>query len=685
MQNSISSKVIFSFLLLLIPLQLAQAQEEEEEFLLRETEREFRHGLIDAETTIEVLSRRSESARQAMGVITVINRREIELFGANNLYEVLDRVVASYSLGSLLFSRNQMSMRGDVNGNFSNRIAVLLNGRPTWGSASEGVDYVMMLSLPLEIVERIEIHRGPGSLYHGSAAFIGAINIVTKRPYESHEITASAGGGSNDALFTSWAGGISNIGGKQNPRRDERISAYGGLRYYDETGYPVTLYNPLSTGEPSLEYDMFYKVQSGFLELDYKGLRINALFARSQITTIDDPLLGEQTPETMDADKYYLNIGYYKRFSEGWSVNVNAGYIKDTASVDNLSENEGFIVEQQGDLEIIDSEDFIFEGSLNGNLLENLQFTVGSEVKYISGGEAQYSFLRSYQDWVWRGYMDARYSLTSYFHLFAGLQLQDFEDLDADILTPKIGLMLDILPSTSLKLLYGYATRDPSKIESRLIFNQRVGAIGRPERIRTFETQLSSRFEDVHFSATYFYSRYLDQIVPVVEDIYFLGWENDDLEMTTLGFEIEAQYAALENFYINTSYGYVENRRLTETPGLVEIGFTHAPTYFFKAGVAYFIPRKFNIGLFASYYSKPKAIDTLIEDSSNPVPGEYTWMTLKADWHITSSLKLGLYLTNLTDEEVRWPDSANNILNSIPGKGGRSAYLTATFRLGEFY
>jgi outer membrane receptor for ferrienterochelin and colicins len=654
--------------------------QEEEEYLLRETEQEFRHAIIASDTDIEVVSRHRESARQAMGVVSVINRREIELFGANNVYEIIDRVVGSYSLGTPLLTLNQISMRGDVNGNFSNRIAILLNGRPTWGSASEGVDYVLLLGLPVEIIERIEVHRGPGSIYHGSSAFIGAINIVTRRPWEENELTVTGLGGSHNAMGASFAGGVANVEGKQNPSFQDRISFYGGAKYYGEDGFSRQVYIPFADDGKSADYTLFNRNQGVFAEVLFKGLSINALYARSRISSYDSPL----NSNWMDGEKYFINAGFYRKLSDGWNMSLNATFFRDTAKTDFITDENDVPIVDGDEFEIIDSEDWVFEGHLNGRILDNLEFTLGTEARRISGGNARYSYLKPYDTWFTRTYMDARYSLTGYLHFFAGLQIQDFDELDTTLLTPKVGAMVDILPSTSLKMMYGYATRKPSQLESRLIFAEENTA-DKAERIRTFEAQLTSRFEDVHFSATYFYSRYLDRIIPIADEESFLGWMNDLYDMTTLGFEIEWQYAALDNLYITGSYGYVENRQETFVPGLFAIGFSQAPTYFVKGGVSYFVPRHFSIGIFNSYYSKPREVAPLFEDPINPFPAEYDFMTINASYHFGDNFKISLYVTNALDEAVYWPDIANQLMNSIPGHKERSFYFTTTIRLGDFY
>jgi len=71
-------------------------------------------------------------------------------------------------------------MRGFRNPNayLSDKIKVMLDGVAVNTEAYGAAGFVM--DMPIELIERIEVLRGPGSTMYGSGAFYGAVNIITK-------------------------------------------------------------------------------------------------------------------------------------------------------------------------------------------------------------------------------------------------------------------------------------------------------------------------------------------------------------------------------------------------------------------------------------------------------------------------------------------------------------------------
>src|SRR3990172_4429216 len=62
---------------------------------------------------IEGVSKKEETLSESPGIVDVITARDIEQFGAKNLYEVLERATSLYMTGSFLFPRNVASIRSE--------------------------------------------------------------------------------------------------------------------------------------------------------------------------------------------------------------------------------------------------------------------------------------------------------------------------------------------------------------------------------------------------------------------------------------------------------------------------------------------------------------------------------------------------------------------------------------------
>jgi vitamin B12 transporter len=100
--------------------------------------------------------------------------------------------------------------RGDpaeisIRGSTSSQVVVLLDGVRLNTAQTGGVD---LSTLPVELLERIEVSRGGGSVQTGSDAIGGVVNLVTRRPGGAPRTTASFSAES----FGTFAGSATHSG-----------------------------------------------------------------------------------------------------------------------------------------------------------------------------------------------------------------------------------------------------------------------------------------------------------------------------------------------------------------------------------------------------------------------------------------------------------------------------------------
>ena len=141
-------------------------------------------GLLSLEELMSVqvtsTSRRAEDQNLAAGIITVISSQEMQQYGARHLRDVLDRVVGTQLLGSHQDYHSKTSMRGFNSSHHEGHVLLLLNGRPVRQATDGGLNSDFYLGFPINIIDHLEIVRGPGSVVYGSNAVTGVINIIMK-------------------------------------------------------------------------------------------------------------------------------------------------------------------------------------------------------------------------------------------------------------------------------------------------------------------------------------------------------------------------------------------------------------------------------------------------------------------------------------------------------------------------
>lgn len=129
--------------------------------------------------------------------VSVIGAEQIEQSGAQQVVDVL-RHLAGVNVVDMLGNGRQA--RVDVRGAGINADAstlILVDGRRINGVAMFSTDWT---TIPVERVARIEIVRGPGSVFYGNQAVAGVINIITKRGTVEKELRLGFDAGSHGYL-----------------------------------------------------------------------------------------------------------------------------------------------------------------------------------------------------------------------------------------------------------------------------------------------------------------------------------------------------------------------------------------------------------------------------------------------------------------------------------------------------
>lgn len=107
------------------------------------------------------------------GSVEIIDKEKIRNLRVNSVAEVLEGLAGVYvQKTGRTAGQHQISIRGSS----SEHVLVLIDGQRINPSGSGKAD---LTSIPLEMVEKIEVYKGGASSRYGSGALAGAVNIVT--------------------------------------------------------------------------------------------------------------------------------------------------------------------------------------------------------------------------------------------------------------------------------------------------------------------------------------------------------------------------------------------------------------------------------------------------------------------------------------------------------------------------
>ncbi|MYB35124.1 MAG: TonB-dependent receptor [Gammaproteobacteria bacterium] len=284
-------------------------------------------------TIVVTSSRAAETVDETMTPVTVIDRQQIEQSGDQTIVEALARVP-----GLVFSSRGGRGTSSGIflRGTSSRHVLVMVDGVQI-GSATLG--QASLDDIPLSIVEKIEVVRGPRSSLYGSEAIGGVIQIFTRQAKKGFTPSLSTSAGSHDTYEVD-VGFSSNSGNNwysvfASAVETDGINACNGNRSCSNTSdFPDTGYDPDRDGHQNRSVNLKggIRLSEGFdlssgLTLssnntefdgslqDERDSEVRVLFVRGD-WSIDDDLTSNLTlSESVDYQDNFFKGEFYSRFN----------------------------------------------------------------------------------------------------------------------------------------------------------------------------------------------------------------------------------------------------------------------------------------------------------------------------------------------------------------------------------
>lgn len=611
-------------------------------------------------------SKKAEGLQDAPSVIATITAEEIEDFGANNLYEVLERATGFYGISSYIFPQNSIALRMDIPSHINPNILFLINGRPFRESVKGGQNVGLLTTFPVNTIQQIEIIRGPGSVLYGSNAYIGVVNIITK-DYEGIEVFG--GMGSFETTQFGARAGFNSRGFKLSS--GIQVFKQGGWQFADSTRTREVVVDGDSVLAAQYAEQKFGdEVFSANLSASYKSFKFSSFYGTNSMGRISS---GFSVPGNYDTERLFIDLGWKDTLVSDLytlSANVTYNFIDDVF----LSE-----VEQE-----LLGHDYVLELTNFFQVSSTFDFLVGGTWYRLTGrqrsGEAE-SIDDYEKNWI-NGYTQMNYQAADWLKFVAGAQVNKIPNVDLNFV-PRISAVAKWQNGPGAKLMYGQAFRAAYPGETDLVLTTVVGDPNLvPETISTFEAQLSHANKKGNLTATYFRSNSQDRISRVLNTAE--GATSDLIyantgELSSAGVEVEGKHFFVGQSYVLGSFTYSNNE---DEEG--EKNSERIPTTALKLGVSFGEWKDVNISLFNSWYSSP-----LSTEGARESVGElsaYSWLTAKVRWEIShtfgSALDYGLSVegVNLLDKKVYDPEILFGNFNAVNLRPGIGIYVNGYVR-----
>lgn len=153
------------------------------------------YGVSDDIPEVLTTTRLRQPKTRVPGSTTVIEGNLVRQLGINSLVEIF-RLVPGMVVGEVGSSTPVTTYHGTVHYE-QRRMQVLIDGRTAHRATLSDMDWQSM-PVALELIERIEVSRGPNSAAYGINAFLGSINIITRDPADTAGTELRVMSGSRD-------------------------------------------------------------------------------------------------------------------------------------------------------------------------------------------------------------------------------------------------------------------------------------------------------------------------------------------------------------------------------------------------------------------------------------------------------------------------------------------------------
>ena len=130
---------------------------------------------------VSAASRFEQRLDRSPASVTIIDRELIELSGAQTFVDLF-RLVPGFQSYQVSGNRYGISYHG-IGREFPNQIEVMVDGRSVYEAIFSSVSWGT-LGVELNDIDHIEVVRGSNAAAQGSNAFLGSINIVTRKPVQ---------------------------------------------------------------------------------------------------------------------------------------------------------------------------------------------------------------------------------------------------------------------------------------------------------------------------------------------------------------------------------------------------------------------------------------------------------------------------------------------------------------------
>jgi outer membrane receptor protein involved in Fe transport len=486
---------------------------------------------LDQLTHAEVYtaSRHLQSVEEAPASVTLITAKDIQEHGYRTLAAILQTVRGFFVTNDRNYS--SLGVRGFLRpGDYNTRILLLVDGHRLNDNIYDQAMIGTEFPIDVDLIERIEIIRGPVSSLYGSNALFGVINIFTKRYRDLPGLQLAYAA----ASFNTEQGRVS-YGGQLGALELLVSGSFYGSRGHNSLFYPV--FDTPATNNGIASHTDDDQVASALATISFRNLTLRSIYGTrdkgiptgSYGTVFDNP--GNRTRDTHG----YLDLQYEHTFADSLNALVRVFY-------DRYAYHGTYVYPSLSVAGQLSPEQDFGDGRWSGAELQVTK-TVLHWNRLVSGFEFRDNFLQKQntydlnpytfefndrrKSYVAAVYLQDEITFNKYLALNAGMRY-DYYSTTQNSIDPRVALIYRPAHETAIKLMYGDAFRIPNDYEKYYAVPPDIANPAlKPERIWTTEMVWEQQLRaHLSLSTSLFYSRMQDLITQVGTEDQSLVYRN---------------------------------------------------------------------------------------------------------------------------------------------------------------
>ncbi len=511
-------------------------------------------------------SKYEQKVTEAPSSISIVTAAEIKKYGYRTLADILRSVRGFFITNDRNYS--YAGVRGfNRPGDYNTRILLLIDGHRVndniYDQALIGTEFI----LDVDLIDRVEIIRGPSSSIYGSNAFLAVINVITRRGRDLKSVETSGDAGSFETFKGRLSYGNKFQNGLEMILSGSIFHSEGHHHlFYKEYDDPSTNYGIAE----NCDYDRF---QSLFTTLSFNDFTLQGAYIDRK-KGIPTGAFGTDfnDPFNRTTDRHaYLDLKYEHNFENLFGVTARLFY-------DRYEYKGNYIYSGVFNKDYSLGEWLGTELKITKTLFKKNKLTLGAEyIDNLNQDQKNYDELPYYlyvddkrNSSNWALYIQDEFTILKNLIFNAGVRHDHFETFGGTT-NPRLALIYSPFEKTTFKLLYGTAFRAPNAYE--LYYQSAISLMKanpdlKPEKIQTYEL-IYEQYVGNHLRGTssLFYYRIKDLISQAIDPADgFLVFRNmEKVEAKGFELELEGKWATGLEGRISYTFQKTKNKETGET------------------------------------------------------------------------------------------------------------------------